>query len=353
MRLLRSPKILWQLAFVFLVLKVLFFMYLKLLAEGDLFGGGNDADYYHAYALGITDRAVNLWPTILRFLNEIGLYNRDILSLVLFVISITFMPYLYYKIVKGKGDTITPVKSGSVLFILFYPAIFFFTVDVYRDVFMFFTLLLSLLLYKKIIETHWFRGGIYFLVFLSLTFILFLMREYLGAALGLAPFFYYIFFKTKRYIKTWVFLYFILLILAKVSGVIDPILLYRDLFVNRGSTLDIGLSNTNSIMFLVYYLYSIFTQLFGFFLININTVLVFILESVPFILAFIYVFKNIRFLTKFGSFLLVFFVFYTTIWALGNDNLGTAVRLRVPSYLAIFACMFIVYQEKVKFYFKN
>jgi hypothetical protein len=330
-------------------------MYVKLLAEGNLFGGGNDADYYHAYALGITDVLVNLWPTILRFLNEIGLYNRDILSLVLFVISVTFMPYLYYKIVKGQGDTIAPVKSGSFLLILFYPTIVFFTVDVYRDIFMFFTLLLSLLLYKKIIETHWLKGGIYFLVFLSLTFILFLMREYLGVALGLAPFFYYIFFKTKRYIKTWVFLYFILLILAKVSGVIDPILLYRGEggFVNGGSTLGIGLSNTNSIMFLVYFFYNIFAQLFGFFLISINVVLVFILESVPFILVFIYVFKNIRFLTKFGSFLLVFFVFYTTIWLLGNDNLGTAVRLRVPSYLAIFACMFIVYQEKTKFYFKN
>jgi len=33
---------------------------------------------------------------------------------------------------------------------------------------------------------------------------------------------------------------------------------------------------------------------------------------------------------------------------IGDDNLGTAVRLRVPSYLVIFACMFIVYQESIK-----
>ena len=86
---------------------------------------------------------------------------------------------------------------------------------------------------------------------------------------------------------------------------------------------------------------------------NFSSILVLILESVPFIFALFYVFKNIRFVTKFASFLLVFFVIYTTVWLMGNDNLGTAVRLRVPSYLVIFACMFIVYQEKVKLAFFN
>jgi hypothetical protein len=52
-------------------------------------------------------------------------------------------------------------------------------------------------------------------------------------------------------------------------------------------------------------------------------------------------------MNKFAIFLLTFFTIYTTIWLLGNDNLGTAVRLRVPSYLVIFACMFIVYQTKI------
>jgi hypothetical protein len=219
---------------------------------------------------------------------------------------------------------------------------------------MFTVLLLSLLLYKKILEVNWLRGNVYFLIFLGLAFFLFLMRPYLGAALGLTPFVYLIFAKTKRYIKTWIVLYFVALVLAKVSGVIDPILLYRgDGFETGGSTLGIGLLDKNPIMFLIYYLYSLFGQLFGLFLVNISAVLVFFLESVPFILAFIYLFKNIRFMTRFSSFLLIFFVIYTTIWVLGNDNLGTATRLRVPSYLVIFACMFIVYQVKTKLSFNK
>ena len=52
-------------------------------------------------------------------------------------------------------------------------------------------------------------------------------------------------------------------------------------------------------------------------------------------------------MNRFVVFLLTFFVIYTTIWLLGNDNLGTAVRLRIPSYLVIYACMFIIYQTKI------
>ena len=346
----KSPKNLWLLVATFLVLKVLFFMYFKLLTEGGIFNGGNDSEYYHAYALGVGDYAVNFWPVILRYLNEIGLYNRDVLSLVLLFISLTLMPYLYYKLVSSRADAIKPVKAGAVLLIIFYPTIFIMTLDIYRDVFMLVVLLLSLVLYKRILEASWLRGGVYFLIFLSLTYFLFLMRPYLGAMLALTPFVYSIFLKTKRYIKTWVFLYFILLVLAKVSGVIDPILLYRGEsgFESGSSSLGIGLINENPIMFLVYYLYSFFTQLFGLFFISFNAILVFILESVPFILALFYVFKNMRFMPRFASFLLVFFVMYTTVWVLGNDNLGTAARLRMPSYLVIFACMFIVYQQKIK-----
>ena len=57
--------------------------------------------------------------------------------------------------------------------------------------------------------------------------------------------------------------------------------------------------------------------------------------------------KNTKFMNRFVVFLLTFFVIYTTIWLLGNDNLGTATRLRIPSYLVVFASMFIVYQTKI------
>jgi hypothetical protein len=146
-------------------------------------------------------------------------------------------------------------------------------------------------------------------------------------------------------------MYIIFLVVVNISGLFDPILKYRGEygFTDGGATLGIGLIGHNPVSFIFLYFYSFFSQVFGLFFINISSVVVFFAESVPFIFSFYYVLKNIRFITSFGKYLVVFFVIYTTIWVMGNDNLGTAVRLRVPSYLSIFACMLIIYQEKIKY----
>jgi hypothetical protein len=178
------------------------------------------------------------------------------------------------------------------------------------------------------------------------------MRPYLGFSLALTPFVYLIFSKTKRHVKAWIILYFVTLILVKNFGWIDEILIYREGFHKYGvggSGMGVRLLDKGPIMFLFYYLYTLVGQLFGLFLVSLNSIIVFFLESVPFILTFIYLSKNRKFMNRFVSFLLTFFVIYTTIWLLGNDNLGTAVRLRIPSYLVIFASMFIIYQTKVVF----
>ena len=318
--------------------------------SGTIFGGGNDADYYNAYALGADYVAVNFWPVILRFLNEMGYYNRNIISIISFVTSLTLLPYVYYKMVKIQADEIKSVMAGSFFFIIFYPTVFYLTIDVFREVYMFIVLLLCLLLYKKLLETKWQKGFFYIFIYVGLTYFLYLMRPYLGFALALTPFVYLIFSKTKIYTKTWIILYFVILILVKNFGGIEEVLSYREgfsRFGTGGTTMGIGLLNQGSIMFLFYYLYTIAGQLFGFFWVNFNSIIVFLFESVPFILALTYLLKNIKFMTKFVSFLLTFFVIYTTIWLLGNDNLGTAVRFRIPSYLVIFASMFIVYQTKI------
>lgn len=347
-----SEKRIWLLVFIALLFKIGYFIYYKMFISGTVFGGGNDSDYYNAYALGVDYVVVNFWPVILRFLNEMGFYNRNIISIISFVTSLTLLPYVYYKMVKIQADEIKPVMAGSFFLIIFYPTMFYLTIDIFREVYMFTALLLSLLFYKKLLETNWQKGFVYFLIYLGLTYFLYLMRPYMGFSLALTPFVYLILSKTKRYVKTWIILYFVTLILVNNYGVFDEILIYREQFrrFDTGSSgMGIGLLNKGPIMFLFYYLYTIVGQLFGLFLVNLNSIIVFLLESVAFILTFIYLSKNIKFMNRFVSFLLTFFVIYTTIWLLGNDNLGTAVRLRIPSYLVIFASMFIVYQTKVVF----
>jgi len=269
------------------------------------------------------------------------------------VTSMTLLPFIYYKMVKIKADEIKLVKAGSYFLIIFYPTLFYITGDVYRDVFMFVILVLCLLLYKKILEINLLKGYVYFLIYFGLAYFLYMLRPYLGFALGLTPFVYLILLKTRRHVIKWIIVYFVTLVLLKNFGGIDEILDYRDAFQQfasqaySGTTIGIGLHNKGPIMFLFYYIYTVLAQLFGLFLVNISAYTAFFLESVPFTLAFIYLFKNIKFMNNFSIFLVTFFVIYSTIWLLGNDNLGTAVRLRIPSYLAIFASMFIVYQTKV------
>jgi len=252
--------------------------------------------------------------------------------------------------VKIQAEEIKPVMAGSFFLIVFYPTMFFVTIDIFREVYMFTILLLCLLLYKKFLETNWQKGYVYIFIYLGLTYLLYSLRPYLGFSLALTPLVYLIFSKTKRYLKIWIIFYFVVLVLVQSYGGIDSILMYREnfhRFATGGVTFGIGLLDKNPIMFLVYYFYSLLLQLFSLYMVNINVFLVFCFETVPFILTIIYLCKNVKFMSKFVMFLLTFFTIYTTIWLLGNDNLGTAVRLRIPSYLVIFASMFIVYQTKI------
>ena len=59
-----------------------------------------------------------------------------------------------------------------------------------------------------------------------------------------------------------------------------------------------------------------------------------------------YVIKNIRMADSFVRFLLIFFVIYGSVWLIGNDNLGTAVRLRMYNYFAIYISFFYILNLK-------
>src|SRR5690554_6665123 len=93
---------LYFLIFSVSLLKFFIYIYFKSSNQGLGLGGGNDASYYHAYAIGVTDIAVNVWPVILRFMSDIGLYNRNLISFILFLSTLTVIPYLLYRTVIYK-----------------------------------------------------------------------------------------------------------------------------------------------------------------------------------------------------------------------------------------------------------
>jgi hypothetical protein len=315
------------------------------------FGGGSDAAYYDAYATGHAVIAVNAWPTVLLYLNEIGLYSRPGIAAVLFTLSMTLLPYFYAKCVVSRKESVfsSAGSRGAFLLILMYPTIYFFTFDVYRDLVMFLATVLSFYCLKQTYSATSVRRGFFFFCWLFFCWISYLFREYLGVALLLAPMVAWWYVKTKPRLRSVFILYLIFLVAIQTSGYLDPLFDYRgeDGFSDGGSTLGIGLKDRSAGSFLLFYGISFFAQVGGFFVPNLSAIFVFFIESVPFMLAFWYVLRNLKYGDDFCNFLLAFFVIYTSIWVIGNDNLGTAVRLRVPSYLAIFSCFFIIRLRKV------
>ncbi len=312
-------------------------------------GGGSDANYYHAYAVGEFDFAVNSWPIILRFISDAGFYSRGFISFVLICISVTALPVVFSRLVAKKGYA-RDLKNRNLAFFLVicYPTIFIYSLDIYRDIVMFLVWCVAALFAKRFYESRGAERNIFLIIFFAFAFIAFLFRGYLGFSLFIAPLIVRIYKIAKP--KNWkvFFIYLFALVVAQASGYLDPIFEYRgeDGFEDGGSSLGFGLLNKNPLEFVALYFLSFAAQVFGLFVPNISSAFVFLFESLPFIFAFRYVLKNLKYCDDFCYFLLIFFLIYTSIWIIGNDNLGTAVRLRVPSYLSVFACFFILRARK-------
>lgn len=317
----------------------------------DIFGGGNDSDYYDAYALGHTDNAVNIWAILLRHLNSIGLYSRGGMSFFLMFLGIVAIPFLVSRLSIEKESILKRrVFWLTAVIIAAYPTIFFFTLDIYRDVFMVFVFLVGVAIFKKISDSATTLSILFlFLAGLTISYILYLFRPYLGfgylIALMGAKFYSF----RKFPLITTLLIYLITLNAIFYVGLMQPIVEYRDLFggIEAGGS-NLGISFSSAVMFLPDLIKSFIFQMLGIYFVNSTSIFVFIIESVPFIAALTYVLKNRAYSNKFVDYLVVFFIVYSTIWLLGNDNLGTAVRLRIYNYISICIACAVIYQNKRK-----
>lgn len=338
--------------FLFFIIAFITFIKLTIFiaVKNDLFslfsaGGGSDADYYDGYANGVFNLAVNIWPVILRYLNDLNLYSREIISFFLLFLNLIFIPVITCRLAGLNFKNYQ--KNYLYLFFLcsIYPTIYFFTFDIYRDVFMVFSFLISCLVVKKTLEsTSIFKFSIFFIISLLLGFFLLSLRPYLGYAFILSLFFWKIKFTKKRIIVLGV-LYFIVLFIANYVGALDTLTEYRSLF-EEGSGSTLGLDFSNPVMFIPNIILSFLGQMLGLYVTNPSALIILLIETVPFIFMLIYVFKNIRIADNFVRFLIIFFVLYASVWLIGNDNLGTALRLRMYNYVAIYICFFYILRLK-------
>lgn len=342
---LRNKEI-FLLIFFFIILKLAILFFSQMYTY-KIFGGGNDANYYHAFAIGLNNYAVNLWPVFLRYLNDFSFYNREYISIFLSFLAIFIIPFMIGKLSLIKTFS---HKQYIVLFlfliITIYPNIFFQSLDIYRDVFMLFIFLVGLFVVKKFSRKNILIKVLYFFIALCIAYLLFLFRPYLGfgflVAILLTPF--YSFKKYSLLLSIFLLLFF--LQIAFLTGFLEPILKYRTIFetMDGGSNLEISFDSAT--FFIPKLIQSFLYQMFGLYFTNIASIIAFCVETIPFLIALTYLVKNRKYSNKFIDFLIVFFIAYGVIWLLGNDNLGTATRLRIFNYIVVYISCFIVYQNK-------
>lgn len=342
----------YRLLFTFLTLsKISIFIYI-LFFPAVFFGGGNDSEFYDSYALGEDSEIPNIWPVILRILNEYGLYSRKGVSFFLAFLGILIIPILVGKLASIKNS---PVHKRifwlAAICMAAYPTLFFYTFDIYRDIFMVFLFLLGLFSVRKfivctdIVEKIW-----HALLVTLISYFLFLFRPYLGFGFFIS-FVGFNYFQFKK-----ISLLFLLATLVAtlnvlfLLGLLEPIFAYRGNFDDMDGGSNIGIRFDSIAIFIPDFIKSFLFQIFGLYFPNYFAIAVFLIESLPFIFMFFYLVKNRRYSNAFVNYLVVFFISYSTIWLLGNDNLGTAVRLRVYSYISVLLACAIIYQRKLAFY---
>ena len=339
----RVPNTALFLALVILFfLKIILYILVKNQIIGFSLGGGSDANYYDSYAKGYIDVAVNIWPVILRYLNSINLYSRELISHIFLLSNLLIIPIIIARLAEIKLRTNQKYYFYIFLICLLYPTLYFFAFDVFRDVFMVLIFLIGCVVVKtSLTATNILKFIFLFSVSLLIGWFLAELRPYLGLAFIGALFLWNIKF-TKRKILFLSILYLLVLFIANYIGFFDAITEYREGFEEAGGGSTLGLNFSNPILFIPNFILSMLGQLFGLYITNPLSLLLLIIETAPFFFMLLYIIKNINFADSFVRFLIIFFVLYASIWLIGNDNLGTAVRLRIYNYLAIYISFFYI-----------
>lgn len=294
---------------------------------------GMDAAMYDSFAQSGNLKGITFWMDILAYLNVIGLYDRMNITISIQFMSVFIIPLVVAKLILNITND-TQLVMFSVLFVSCYPSLYMYSGDIYRDVVM--VLIFVILLYLVDIFFRVRVNGKFLclILVLGLFYILFGFRPYLGVALLLAFFssYFYLF----KNIKILLAFYFMLIIIIHSLGLLDPLLEYRASFgeIDAGSTLGIDISNANVLTVVPLFIISYLGQFFGFFIINANSALVFLTESIP-VMYMLFKVKFSILSNQFYRFLFYFIIIYNTVWVMANDNLGTATRLRIFSYLGV------------------
>lgn len=309
-------------------------------------GGASDADYYHDYALGfVGEEPTSIWPEILRYMNSYGWYKREAIAAGMAVVNTLAYPVVIYKLCKKFGSNTNAAILVTTWFQIM-PSNYLICLDIYRDnVILGLALLAVYLATSKIVTNH----RVYaFIAYAALSIFGFQVRPYLGASIFAA---FVLSLALGKKCVRWVAIIpclLVLLLILNEFNALDPLFEYRGEFgFELGeSSFGIGLLGKGMLETIGLICLSAFYQLLGLYIYNFKSFIVFLTESAPFFLLLCYSIKYVKLDTIFLKYTFLFFVIYSTVWIIGNDNLGTGVRLRLVSYTLMLPIFSIALSNK-------
>jgi hypothetical protein len=274
---------------IFLLLKLIVYLWLTNIQTGLLSLGG-DANYYDQFAHGFLDEkwASSIWPIILRELDSFGLYNRHVISWAMFVIESCVVPMLVAESLPrpectASRESYLKIYWHVATLVSLYPTIFFYSIDIYRDVIMALIFTVWVFVGLKVSGEKSIRNVCIIMALAALTYLLYLFRPYLGMSLLVALCISQI--NVAKIKLIYILIGYLILIAVMHSlGVLDALLRYRslDVFVGGGTTLSINLNNQNSVTFLILTIWSGLLQLFGLYIVSFKAGILFLSESIIF-----------------------------------------------------------------------
>jgi hypothetical protein len=329
-----------------IILLKLFFVFMHNAGE-HLLAYGWDASVYDNYAKNGAGISLTLWMDFLAFLYSVGLYSRLGITLLIQFISIIILPLLFARFIYFHTES---TKSGLLGFILIslYASLYIYSGDIYRDVVMLLLFFIAIYFSYLTIYVKGFSLIIWMCFLLLSSYILFGFRPYLGFSFIVAYFLSN--FKQSENVKPLIFIYLILVLVATQFGLFAPLFEYRTAFDSDGggSTMGISLESASFTSVIPLFLLSYLGQFLGLFITSPISLVFFLIESMP----VIYFLKQINYKLvlseRFTRFLLYFVILYNTIWVLANDNLGTATRLRMFSYIVICFLFFVSKRKNIQ-----
>ena len=310
-------------------------------------GGTSDADYYDAIALGALMEP-NAWGQFLKLLNVLGLYDRFEVAISIAILNSVLVPWLFYKIIEHDQLSVMGlIEWGAVLFVSGYPTVMYYTTDIYRDIPMIVVFLVCMFIVKYFLDAKVAlvsaKSVALILLLLACLGVLYVLRFYLAAAILIALVSCFMFDISKNILIP-LALFILMITIANGIGVFNWMKIdYRLTYAAAGSAFGIDFSQGS---FWANFLNSLMKGLYGFYFNSRWSVVLFVTESLPALLATTYVVINRKYIDRFAGFLVIFFVTYASIWVIGVDSLGTAARYRVFNYLAIMLAACVVHKNK-------